>query len=277
MNTNKLSVMAGFATAVSAATAQADLIVTYAENPGAVNSSLSDTQVLNWSGDSAFTQTGVYNNVSWSGVGTINQVYLQSANQYGGATGKGFYPVQSNPKDGGAVGGSSAIETTTLTVSTPSSYFGFWWSAGDGYNKVTFLNGNSPIASFTTQSLLDVLPSTYDGNPTAAFHGKDGNEPFAFINFFGTKGLSWTSVQFTDTSSSGFESDNWTSRVDAWGKDPNVPSENGKPLPGVTLPAGVVVVPAPEPANLLAGLAVSLVFISGAIRARTRRLNTGAL
>ena len=265
MNKNKLSAAAGLAAAVSAASAQADLIVTYAENPGAVYSSVPDTQVLNWSGDSAFNQAGQYNNVTWSGVGAINQVYLQGANQYGGATGTGFYPVQSNPAYGGSVGGAQAIGTSTLTLNTASSYFGLWWSAGDAYNKLSFYNGTTLVGSFTTQSLLDLLPSSYDGNPTTAFKGQDGGEPFAFINFYGTGGLAWTSIQLSDNNNTGFESDNWTTRILPWGSDPN----DAGPLPGK--PVADIPVAAPEPANLAAGLLVSTVFVGGVWCVRSRR------
>jgi hypothetical protein len=267
MNKNKLSILVGFAAAVSATATRADLIVTYAEDPGAVNSTVPDTQVLNWSGDSAFSSVGQYNNVNWSGVGTIDQVYLQAANQYGSATGAGYYPVQSNPIYGGSVGGANAVETSTLKLASPSAYFGLWWSAGDNYNTLSFYSGTKLEGSFTTSSLLDLLPSSYYGNPTAAFKGQDGGEPFAFINFYGTGGLTWTSVQLTDSYNTGFESDNWTSRVGPWGSDP----KDVGPLPGVPV---VDVVPTPEPANLVAGLAVSIVFAAGAWRARSRRLST---
>jgi hypothetical protein len=201
-------------------------------------------------------------------VGTIDQVYLQAANQYGGATGTGFYPVQSNPIYGSSVGGANAVETTTLTPGNSSAYFGLWWSAGDAYNSLSFYSGNTLEATYTTASLLALLPSSYNGNPTSAFKGQDGGEAFAFINFYGLGGTTWTSVKLSDNYNTGFESDNWTSRGLAWGSDPN----DVGPLPGVQVADDLVApVPAPEPANVVAGLTVAMMFLGGAFQTRFRR------
>lgn len=177
-------------------------------------------------------------------MGTIDHVYVRSADQFGGANGS-QYPVQST-----SVGGALAIPTTTLSLNTASAYFGLWWSAGDANNVLQFYNGNTEVAKFTTGDLLNLLPSTYRGNPNAGtYHGDDSSEKFAFLNFYGL-GVDWTSVKFSNNGSSGFESDNWTSRVGAWGTEPG---ETG-PLPGVEVLSitGTQVTVVPEPGTALA-------------------------
>jgi len=153
----------------------ASLVVTYAEDAGAVNSTLQDTAVINFNA-LATHGAGAYTNLTWTDstlgtVGTIDQVYLQSANQYGGAnnatvsgksiTPHGYYPVASEPPHG--VGGSSAVTPITLTFDTKSAYFGMWWSAGDPGNILTFYQGNTQIAQYTTANLPGLLPKSYFG------------------------------------------------------------------------------------------------------------------
>ena len=284
MNYNKLYTILGLTGVALAATARADLIVTYAEQAGAVNSTLQNTEVDNFtygtsgitapagSASSSYLASGQYSNLSWVGgsgslagqtIGTIDKVFLQNANQYGGATDPSVYPVPSE-----SVGGSQAVPVTTLTLSATSSYFGFWWSAGDPENVLSFYKGGVLEAQYTTADLLGQLPTAYFGNPTTGFKGQDASEGFAFLNFYGTDGASWDEIKLSNLGSSGFESDNWTSRVEPWGADPG---ETG-PVPGVEV--SDVVVAAPEPANVIAGLGVAVVFATGAFR-RSRRAAAG--
>ena len=78
--------------------------------------------------------------------------------------------------------------TTTLTLNTPSSYFGLWWSAGDATNRLQFFNGSDLVADFTTATLLTVLPDTYRGMPSGAFAGQNIGEKYAFFNVYGDPG-----------------------------------------------------------------------------------------
>ena len=228
---------------------QAPLTITYFENPTMVNSSLKDTSVTDFS-DWAKNGAGAYKDLTWSGVGTIDEVYLQKANLYGGATGTGYYPVQSAAPSG--VGGPNAVAETTLTLNKPSSYFGLWWSAGDPYNTLSFYSGNTLIASFDTKTILDNLPNSYFGNPTTKFNGQDRGEPFAFLNVYAKQGVTWDRVVMNNDGSSGFESDNWTVRSQAWG---TLAGETGS-APGrqVATVSGtkVSLLAAPEPANVVA-------------------------
>lgn len=189
-----------------------DDIYVNAEGAGVFNSTLSGTTVENFNSLSI----GANYNVN-TGFGTINQVDVIAANQYGGApvsSGPSLYAVQT--AGAGEIGHATPITTTTLTLTTPSQYFGMYWSAGDAHNYLNFYNGSTLVGSFSTQSLMDKLPSGYYGNPNPAFSGQDRGEPFGFVNFFALPGTQFTSVVLSDTASSGFESDNWTAREGAY-------------------------------------------------------------
>ena len=206
------------------------VLLTYAEDPGRQESSLQNTSSITFDNLSA----GAHQNVVWTNngtqVGTYDNAYILNADQYGGAGGAdaaGKYIVQSTQ-----IGHPNQVPTTTLTLNTPSAYFGLWWSAGDPANKLSFYNGSTLVATFTTANLVNVLPASYKGNPTpGAFHNLDSGERFAFFNVYGEQGATWDSIVFTNTGNSGFESDNHTTRVVAWGQ---LPGETGPP-PGVAV------------------------------------------
>lgn len=234
MNHKFGTLLFGFALVLTSQSSQAAIVVTYAETPGTTTTTISGTQEFAFS--SAASTGSIYspgltvgkqNNLSWPGVGTIDTVYMQNADQYGAATGTRVYPVQSS-----SVGSPNNTPTTTLSLNTQNAYFGIWWSAGDANNQLQFFNGTSLVATFTTASLLSALPSTYKGNPTTQFKGQDSSEDFAFINFYGSSGTTWNSVKFSNVASTGFESDNWTTRTNAWGTGPG---ETPGAYPGIAL------------------------------------------
>lgn len=229
----------------SIASAHASLIVTYAENPGVENSTLTGTSVETFNSLTAGTK---YTNLQWTdngtAIGSFNSVYINAADQYGGAGSSGSnYAVES-----ASVGGSNHVTTSTLTLNTASAYFGFWWSAGDPNNTVDFYSGSTLVAEFTTQNLMNFLPSGYDGNPRSP-STLDPSEPFGFINFYGVNGVTFNKVVFIDTQSSGFEADNYTVRSAAWGTQTG---ETGS-TPGVVLETitGTTQTEIPEPGSLL--------------------------
>ncbi len=253
---------------VTAQSLNASLVVTYAESPTAVNSTISHTAVINF--DTVATSgAGKYTDVTWTDstlgtIGNIDQVYMQNANQYGGAnytpgsTPSGYYPVASTPPSG--VGGSHATTPITLTFNTPSAYFGLWWSAGDPGNILTFYDGSTQIAQYKTQGLPGLLPSTYHGNPVDK--RADGAEPFAFLNFYALEGAQFTKVVLSNTSTSGFESDNWTVRTAAYG---TYAGENPAQLPGVVIETAGV----PEPSTT-AALGLSALLMTGVLTRRRK-------
>jgi hypothetical protein len=272
MKTQTTILLAALAGLTAVRSASAAVTLTYVEAPGAVNSTVQGTTVSDF--NALGTQgAGVYNNLQIPGIGTANQVYLQNANQYGGATGQGVYPVQSAPP--GGVGGPQAINETVLTLNKPSSYFGLWWSAGDAANTLSFYNNNTLVAQFNTQSILDLLPQSYFGNPTSAFKGQDSWEPFAFLNVYGGKGVTFNKIVFDNPGSSGFESDNWTVRQQAWGALPN--DKGGYPGKFVAQVNGtkVSLTAAPEPSLTVAGL-VGFALLLVAARGKARRPSLAA-
>jgi hypothetical protein len=204
--------------ATSTSRAAGSVIVTYAESPTQETSTLSNTQVFDFNNLAQGRDT----NVNWTGVGSFDQLYIKGTDQYGGAT-DASHPTGSQYSVQGV---GTPVSSTTLTLSQNSGYFGMWWSAGDPSNVLDFYNGNTLVAQFTTASLLSSLGSAYDGNPKNRM--LDSSEPFAFINFYASAGTTWNKIVLTNSSSSGFESDNYTSRVSTYD-----PSTDGSTLPGV--------------------------------------------
>jgi hypothetical protein len=154
----------------------AGILLTYAEAPGALNSTLANTSFIDFSS----IAPNVDGSLTWAGVGSYDDVAIINANRYGGAGGTGTYLVQSISIPPG-----NPTPTTTLTLNTPSSYFGLWWSAGDATNRLQFFNGSDLVADFTTATLLTVLPDTYRGMPSGAFAGQNMGEKYAFFNVYG--------------------------------------------------------------------------------------------
>jgi hypothetical protein len=148
------------------------------------------------------TITGTYTAASAKGI------QINAADQYGGAGGVGKYAV--------------AFENTPYSLTLSSdvaggvNYFGFWLSALDKGNSVTFY-GDKGQKLFTFNPVdvikavdLAAKPSLYYGNPNAKFKGQDGGEPFVFLNFFDTNG-SFSKVVFNEVNNGGgYESDNHT-------------------------------------------------------------------
>jgi len=258
-----------------ASTANASIIVTYAEAPTQETTSLTDTNVYTFNN---LTAGQKYTNLAWTDgsgntIGTFNSLYVNAADQYGGAV-DASHPNGSNyAVESASVGGSNHVEVSTLTLSTASAYFGFWWSAGDANNEVDFYNGTTLEAAFTTASLMSTLPKTYDGNPRSP-STLDPNEPFAFINFYAMNGITFNKIVFTDTQSSGFEADNYTVRTQAWG---SVAGESGS-TPGNFLESvtgsNVSTAAVPEPGTTLL-LLVGMAAIGGVRRMKQTAQNSG--
>jgi hypothetical protein len=150
--------------------------------------------------------------------------HINAPDQYGGATDPANPTAPTDYFTMGAQSGTSAPVSVTLNNS--ADYFGFWWSAGDVNNGVSFYIGSFLLTRFTTQTLLTMLnggsgkvtalngtrynSSAYYGNPNAPA-GRNTGEPYVFIDLV-ANGVSFDRVVFdnSNTSSSGFESDNHT-------------------------------------------------------------------
>ena len=168
---------------------------------------------------SAGAFTGIYTGAS-----------VISADQYGGAGGTGDY----------AVTFSSSGYTLDLSSTVGGvTYFGFWLSALDRGNTVTFYSGNTMLFTFAATDARDFIAGlansgSYYGNPNAPYTGQNSDEPYAFLNFYAENGISFDRVAFAENPQvGGYESDNHT--VGRW------TTKSGTVIPN----AGAV----PEPAS----------------------------
>jgi hypothetical protein len=174
----------------------------------------------NQNGTSSFTSTNGSTTYSYS-----NDLEVKAANQWGGANGSKFI-TQAELK---------SIRSYKINVNKDQKYFGFWWSAGDAYNKITFKNNGKIIAVFKTADLVDFINEAdsinapdYYGNP--AYNGADTGhleEPFSYVNvFFNEDSYDEIVVSSMTEGGSAFESDNHTFspiKLDPWGKEvPNL-------------------------------------------------------
>ena len=154
-----------------------------------------------------------------SAIGTFQfsssaQGAIIAADQYGGAYGTHYMSF-------GAQSGTSAPITINLNGTYNS--FGFWFSAGDANNGVTFYSNGTQFARFSTADILNLLSGTtvtaldgtkynsssYFGNPNNLT--QDTSEPFAYVEII-TTGETFNQVVLDNsgTTGTGFESDNYT-------------------------------------------------------------------
>ncbi|MGB0065941.1 MAG: chitobiase/beta-hexosaminidase C-terminal domain-containing protein, partial [Terracidiphilus sp.] len=196
----------------------------YLSPPAAQTTAVSGAATETFDALAAGTYTTPY--VSAAGIGTYTGSSSQpfaitAANEYGGA----IDSTSSTPTNYFAVGTESGSENAVyLTLAHPVSYFGFWWSAGDAYNRVALYSGSSLYGTFSTADLLRFLnngsgtitatngsnyeTSAYFGNPNITSGANDSTEPFAYVSFVVT-GATITQIAFyNDSTSTGFESDN---------------------------------------------------------------------
>lgn len=132
---------------------------------------------------------------------------LANADVYGGANGSRHIRSVVTNND------SSCFR---VRLDRDQKYFGFWWSAGDSYNKLTFRNNGQEVGVFVTEDLKNFIDnsnsintSDYYGNPNT---GGNSGEPYSFVNVFFDDGVSFDEVIFETTTNDGakFESDNHT-------------------------------------------------------------------
>lgn len=196
------------------------VLVTIAEAPGQQSSTVSGVSEF----DFESLTTGRHSNVIWSGVGVIDELLVHE-----GYFGFGAY----DSSDGlnsrfnwngwpGWSGNDPVVSATTITLDQRSAYFGLYWSAGDGDDIIRFYDGETLVAEFSTQNIVQsaALTQEYFGDPN---HQNQWNpslpynhtEPYAYINFYGDANTKWDRVVLTQTHDlgSGFETDNLSSRV----------------------------------------------------------------
>jgi hypothetical protein len=162
---------------------------------------------------SSFT-TGTNNLGGGYGItGTYTGALLnQGGNQYGGSFNTGTGTLNSYPD----ASGTSAYSLNLAPSGVPGiNYFGVWITAMDATNKLVLHLSDGSTYSFVSSNLKSYInqasnKDAYYGNPNpvaSGVNGMDDGEPFAYVNFFDTDSFI-TGVDFTNTSSSGFESSN---------------------------------------------------------------------
>ena len=210
-----------------AGAAQADTFKVTYEAPGVQESQAG----FSFSGVERFDGRAVGNNQSFDtdfGTGDVitghySGVDVVGANQYGGAGGNTNFASTSTGAG------------YTLTLSTDDergiNYFGFWLSALDGGNSLSFWRGDENLFAFNTSDVLTLLGgnSDYWGNPNDADPRRNSGEPYVFLNFYDLNG-NFDKVIFSETPQvGGYESDNHTVGF--------FTQQSGTPVPGVPEPA----------------------------------------
>ena len=226
LQTSKTLALA-FGLAVGTVTANAQaILVTIAEAPGQQSSTLAGVAVFDFDSLPA----GSHSNVVWEDVGVIDELLVAE-----GYFGFGAY----DPSDGlnsrfnwngwGGWYNDPVVSSTTITLDQPSAYFGLYWSAGDGDDIIRFYSGDTLVAEFSTQTVVDSasLTAEYYGDPNHPnqwnpYLNYNHTEPYAYINFYADDNTTWDRVVLTQTHDlgSGFETDNLSTRVAPL--DPNV-------------------------------------------------------
>lgn len=197
------------AAAVSmAGAAQADTFHVTIEAPGVQQS----TAAFSSKGVETFDAVGQGGGRSFttdfgtSGVisGSYSGVDVLAADQYGGAGG------------GGNFASTSGVAGFSLNLSTSDpdgiNYFGFWLSALDSGNTLTFSRAGTTLFTFTPVDVLALVGGApaYFGNPDAPYKGQNGGQSYVFLNFFDTNGT-FDKVTFSENPTiGGYESDNHT-------------------------------------------------------------------
>ena len=133
--------------------------------------------------------------------GSYSNVQINPADQYGGAFGGGNYAVSFS---------TYSLDITT-TIPRGANFFGYWLSALDGGNEVSFYSGGRLLFVFKPSDVLAAVsgnPAFYS-NPNAPFTGQNPGEPYIFLSFY-SNSRSFDRIVFNQTRGGGYESDNHT-------------------------------------------------------------------
>ncbi len=186
----------------------------YLSNPGSQSTYISGATTENFN----TLPLGIKSTPYASAIGTYqfsstSHFAVLAADQYGGANGSDYVSVGVQ---------SQSSTPVDLDLSRAANYFGFWWSAGDPNNGISFYYNTTLLTRITTATIVSLLSahngsvtavngstyskSSYYGNPN---NGRDAGEPFAYVDVF-AGGTEFNRIVFDNsgTSGSGFESDN---------------------------------------------------------------------
>lgn len=219
--------LAPFAAVLSVAgAAQADTFHVTIEAPGVENSTATFSSKGVETFDAVGQGAGQAFATDFASGGLITGSYagvdVLGADQYGGAGGAGNYASTF-----GTTGFSLGLNT-----SDPAgiNYFGFWLSALDSGNTLTFSRAGTTVFTFSPGDVLALVGGNgaYFGNPNASFLGQNGGQSYVFLNFFDTNGT-FDTVSFSENPTiGGYESDNHTVGF--------YTAESGTPVGGIPEP-----------------------------------------
>lgn len=185
--------------------ASADSFTLTYEAPGVQNTTASFSQV----GVETFNERSVSNNQSFTSTlgtsglsATYSGVNIRGADLYGGAGGTGEFAS------------TNSVAGYSVTFNQQVDYFGYWLSALDAGNVVSFYNGSTLEATYNAGTIFGTAvkgQSAYFGNPNAAYLGQNGSQAYAFINFYDTTGT-FNKVVFSESNPNDgdYETDNQT-------------------------------------------------------------------
>jgi len=152
-------------------------------------------------GFSSFT-TGFGSGGAFTGV--YSNVQINPADQYGGSGGNTNYAV------------SFSSYSLDLTAASPRgvTFFGYWLSALDAGNLVTFSSRGRTLFTFNPADVITAVNASatsrqYYGNPTTPFLGQNSGEPYIFLSFY-SNDRPFDKVVFNQATGGGYESDNHT-------------------------------------------------------------------
>ena len=142
-----------------------------------------------------------------------NELAITESSEWGGANSSQF------------ITNSTLEGSYNISINQKQKYFGFWWSAGDPYNKITFKNNGNVVAVLQTEDIVNhinniddvALQSAYKGNPNGGNTQWSLEENYAFVNvFFNNNGEAYDEIVveiMPNDTEARFESDNHTFSV----------------------------------------------------------------
>ncbi|MDP9095678.1 MAG: hypothetical protein M3N26_03830 [Pseudomonadota bacterium] len=205
--------LAMMATLLANAPARADSITITYGAPGVLTPSAIVMHYATTIGTESFDgRTSGSFSTSFNSAGTITGTYsggtIASADLFGGAGGTGRYIE--------ALANTAGYTITLATSGIPGvNYFGYWLSAVDAGNQLTFKRAGTVVGTYSPSKLAAVLgdcsaSNAYCGNPNTAFRGQDRGEAFTFVNFVDLNGFFDEIDVFEKPASGNYESDNHT-------------------------------------------------------------------
>ena len=145
-----------------------------------------------------------------------DELAITESSEWGGANSSQFITNSTLPGEPG---------NYKISINQKQKYFGFWWSAGDPYNRITFKNDGKVVAVLQTDDIVNHInkindvarQSAYKGNPNGGNTQWSLPQIYTFVNvFFNHNGEAYDEIVveiMSNPEQAGFESDNHTFSV----------------------------------------------------------------